>query len=181
MHQADLVVQHLRNGREAVGGARSVGDDGVAGLQHVVVHAVDHGCVHVLLARRRNHDFLRATGQVQAGLGFAGEQAGAFEHEVHAELAPRQLGRIAFGKYADAVAVHDQGIALDLHLAAKLAVHGVVAREVGVRLRVAQVIQRDDLNVFAARFVQGAQHVAADAAVAVDSDFDGHVLPSAKR
>jgi hypothetical protein len=40
-------------------------------------------------------------------LALRGEQAGAFEHHVDAELAPGQLGRIAFGADADAVAVDD--------------------------------------------------------------------------
>ena len=53
-----------------------------------------------------------------AGLGLAGEQARALEHDVDAQLAPGQLGRIAFGQHLDAVAVDDQRVAVDLHLAA---------------------------------------------------------------
>ena len=47
--------------------------------------------IDVLLARRRDHDFLRAAREMRAGLRLAGEQARALEHEIHAELAPRQL------------------------------------------------------------------------------------------
>ncbi len=66
-------------------------------------------------------------------------------------------------------------VAVDFHFAVELAMHGVVAREVRVGLRVAQVIERDDLDFFLAiRFVQRAQDVAADAAIAIDTDFDGH-------
>jgi hypothetical protein len=66
-------------------------------------------------------------------------------------------------------------VALDLDLARELAVHGVVAREVGVGLRRAQVVDGHDLQVVAlVRLVVGAKDVAADAAVAVDGDADGH-------
>jgi hypothetical protein len=46
---------------------------------------------------------------------------------------------------------------------------------VGVRLGLAEVVDRDDLDVvLLAALVVGAEHVAADAAIAVDGDFDGH-------
>ncbi len=44
----------------------------------------------------------------------------------------------------------------------------------GVGLDRAEIVDRDDLDVVAARFDDGAQHVAADAAEAVDGDFGGH-------
>ena len=81
--------------RQAVGGADGIGDHRVRGLQHVVVHAVDDGGVDVLAAGRRNDHFLRAAVQVRAGLVLAGEQAGAFQHHVDAEVLPRQLGGVA--------------------------------------------------------------------------------------
>ena len=84
--------------------------------------------------------------EVRAGLRFAREQPGALEHELDAELAPRQLRRIALGQHLDAIAVHDQRIAVDLHLAAELAVRGVVARQVGVGLRIAEIVERHDLD-----------------------------------
>ena len=142
-----------------------------------MIDAVDDRRIDVLLARRGDHDALRAAAQVRAGLGLAREQPGAFEHEVDAQLAPRQLRRVALGQHLDAIAVDDQRIAFHLHLAGELAVHAVVARQVRVGLRVAQVVERDDLDfLLAVRLVQRAQDIATDAAVAIDSDFDGHSL-----
>ena len=92
-----------------------------------------------------------------------------------------QLGGIAFGEDLDAVAriaAHgdDDGVAVGLDRAGELAVRRVVLREVRVRLRIAEVVDRDDLEiVLLASFVVRAKDVAADAAVAVDGDFDGHV------
>jgi hypothetical protein len=45
---ADRIVEHLGHGREAVGGARRVGDDLVIGGQLVVVDAIDDGQVDAL-------------------------------------------------------------------------------------------------------------------------------------
>ena len=85
-----------------------------AALEHLVVDAVDDGGIDVLAARRRDHHLLRAALEVRAGLGLAGEEPGALEHEFGAELAPGELGRIALGEHADAVAVDDHVVAIDL-------------------------------------------------------------------
>jgi hypothetical protein len=50
-----------------------------------------------------------------------------------------------------------------------------VLRQVRIDLGIAQIVYRDDLHLAGAlALVHGTQHVAADAAVAVDSHFDCH-------
>src|SRR5690606_6428891 len=53
-----LLMQGFDQRGQAVGGAGSVGNDGVGGLQHVVVHAVHDGGVNVLAARCGNDHLL---------------------------------------------------------------------------------------------------------------------------
>ena len=54
----------------------------------------------------------------------------------------------------------------------------VVAGQVRIRFRIAEIVDRNDRQLVASiAFVQRAQYHAADAAIAVDSDFDGHSLP----
>ena len=90
------------------------------GLQDVVVDAVDNGRVNVFTAGRRDDDFLRAGLDVLAG-GFArAEEAGAFKHNIDAQLAPRQLGRVALRANADAVAIDDHVIAVDFDSAREI-------------------------------------------------------------
>ena len=174
-HDADVLVQHLGHRREAVGGAGGVRDDGVRGPQHVVVDAVDHRRVDVVAARRRDDDLLRAAREVRAGLRLAGEEAGALEDEVDAESAPGQLRGVALRQHLDAVAVDDHRVAVDRDRTGELAVGGVVAGQVGVGRGVTEVVDRHDLQFAgAARFVERAQHVASDAAVAVDAHLDRH-------
>src|SRR5690606_37116266 len=66
-------------------------------------------------------------------------------------------------------------VAFHRHLAGKASVRGVVLEQVRVGLRVAQVVDGDELQVvLPAAFVVRAQDVAADAAEAVDGDLEGH-------
>ena len=85
---ADLFVQHFHQRRQAVGGAARVRDDRVAGLEHVVIDTRQRwhqrllpGAEMMTFSRHR---------EVRAGLGLAGEQAGAFE-------APRPTPRSPHG------------------------------------------------------------------------------------
>ena len=90
---ADRVVEHLGDRREAIGRARSVGDDGVRLGQLVVVDAVDDGEVDAV-GRRRDQHALGAGGQMRRRLLLRGEDAGAFQRDVDAERLPRQLRRV---------------------------------------------------------------------------------------
>ncbi len=181
VHDADLVVQHLGQRCQAVGGARGVGDHLMRRRELVVVDAEHEGAVHVLVAGRGDDHFLGAGGEMRAGLGLGGEQAGAFQHHVDAQFAPGQLRRIALGANLDAVAVDDQVAAVHRHLAREFAVGGVVLGQVRVGLGIAEVVDRDDLElVRATGFVQRAQDVAANATVTVDGDLDGHGTASSK-
>ena len=89
---ADRVVEHLGDRRQAVGGARGVGDDLVVLGQLVVVDAEDHGEIGAVGGRRNQHA-LGAGGQMRRGLVLGGEDAGALQRDVDAEILPRQLRR----------------------------------------------------------------------------------------
>ncbi len=104
------------------------------------------------------------------GLLAVGEEAGAFQRHVDAELAPGQLRRIALGGHRHPAAPGIDGAVLGLDLAGEGAVDGVVAQQMGVGLDRAQIVDGDDLDVVAAAFQDGAQHQAADAPESVDRD-----------
>jgi hypothetical protein len=155
--------------------AAGIGDHRMRGFQGAVIHAVNHRGVDVLVAGRREDDFLRAGIEVGPGLGFAGEQAGALEHHIDAKFLPWQFGGVALGADFDLVAIDDQVLAVDRHGARKFAMGGVVLGQVGIDFRVAQVVDRNDLNIMLlAALVMRTQDVAADAAIAVYCNADGH-------
>ncbi len=171
---AEAVVEHLGDRRQAVGGARGVGDDVVLG--RVVVRVVDaegHGDVRALAGRRDEH-LLGAGLQVQLGLLARGEAAGALEHHVHAQLLPGQLGRVLLGRDAVALAVDDDGVLGRGHRARPVAVHRVVLEQVRQAGRLVEVVDGHDLEVVLFALQGRAKHHAPDAAKPVDCHLDRH-------
>ena len=151
------------------------------GGERVVVDAVDHGKVGAVGGRRDDHA-LGAGIEMGLRLVAAREDAGAFEGDVHAEFAVRKLGWVAHRRDLDAAAVDDDAVAVDLDLRAESAMDRIEAQEMRVRLDRAEIVDRHDLDVLAAGFVDGAQHVAADASEPIDGNLDRHGLnPSSVR
>ncbi len=117
--------------------------------QLVVVDAVDDRQVRAV-GGRRDDDALGAGRQMRGGLVARGEDAGAFQRDVDAEFAMRQLRGIAHRRHLDRAAADIDGVAFDRHLVREAAVHAVEAKQVGVRLDRAEIVDRDDLDVGAA-------------------------------
>ena len=175
VHDADFFMQHFRHRREAVGGARRIGDHGVAGFQRFVIHTVNDRCVYILAAGRGDDDLFRAAANVRGCFFFGREQPGAFQHDVNIVGAPGNFRRIAHGVDLDLVAVHHHVIAIDRDRALERAVCRVVARQMRVGFGIAEIVDRDDLNFTSAlAFIQRAQNIAADAAITVDCYFNCH-------
>ena len=73
-------------------------------VELVVVDAIDDGEIDAV-GRRRDQDALGAGLQMRRGLVLRGENAGAFQRDVDAELLPRQLRRVLHrGDFDGAVA-----------------------------------------------------------------------------
>jgi hypothetical protein len=180
MLDADRVVQHLDDRRQAVGRARGVGDDHVVPGELVVVDAVDDREVG-MVGRRGDQHALGARVDMGRRRLLGGEEARALERDVDAQRLVRQLGGIALGGDLHLAAPDVDRIAVDLDLAVEAAVHRIEAEQVGIGLDRAEIVEADDLDVGAAGLGDGAQDVAADAAEPVDGDPDGHCLTSKYR
>ena len=99
VHQAALdgheVVDDLGRRGQAVGRAAGVADDVVGRrVVAVLVDAEDDRDV-LALGRRADDDLLGAGVDVRPGLRGVGEDAGALEDDVDAQVAPRQVRRVA--------------------------------------------------------------------------------------
>jgi hypothetical protein len=110
---------------------------------------------------------------VSGRLGAHGEAARGLDHDVGAELAPGQLGRVGLGGDADALAVDDERVLLDLNRTRVHAVDRVVLEQVTQRPRVGQVVDADELDVGAVP-LGGADDETSDTAEAVDAYTHGH-------
>lgn len=166
---AGQVVEDLGEGREGVGRAGRVRDDRVQlRVVRVGVDAVRERDIGTVGGGADEHALGTGVDVGAGGLG-VGEAAGRLEDDLHAELGPGKLRRLALGEHLDAVAVDDEGVAVDAHRTAEATrgrVEGEQSRE-GGRLR--QVVHGHDLEVGVA-LEQCAQHVASDAAESVDGD-----------
>ena len=170
---AGQVQQHLGHGGEAVGGARAVGDDKVVGGQAVVIDTVDDGLVGAVAGGGDQHP-LGAGVQVSRGLVALGEEPGALQGDVDAQVLMRQLGRIADRRDLDLAAAGVDRVAVHRDDAREPTMHAVVPQQMGVGLDGAQVVDGDDLDVGAVVLDDGAQDQAANAAEPVDGDANGH-------
>ncbi len=133
----------------------------------VVVDAVDDGEVGAV-GGRGDDDALGARGQQRCCLIARGEDAGAFERDVDAEILVGQFGRALDRGDLDLAATDADRIAVDGDLVRKAAVHAVEAQQMGVGLDRAEIVDRHHLDVRAARFDDGAQDVAANSPEPVD-------------
>ena len=180
-HEAALdpvrLVEDLRDRRDAVRRARRVRDDVV--LLRVVLAVVDaEHDGEVRVGRGRGDDDLARAGlKVLLGAVALREEAGRLDDDVDAEVAPRKVRGIALGEELDLVSADRDRAVAELDGDGELPEHGVVLEEMGHRLRVAEIVRRDDLEVAAAVEVRACE-VAADAAEAVDPDPDLRHRPS---
>jgi hypothetical protein len=78
-------------------------------------------------------------------------------------------------RQADALAIDDEGIAFDRDLALEAAMDRIVLQHVGQVVGLELIVDGNDFDV-AEILHGGAQHIAANAAEAVDTYLDGHLL-----
>ena len=141
----------------------------------VVIDAEHEGQVFTL-GRGADDDLLGAGMDVQFGLLARGEDACALDDDIDAQVAPRQLARIAFGQHLDAVAVDDQIAVDDLDRAGELPVVAVILEEVGVGLHVGQVVDGNHVKLTTVLFKKGLVDLATDAAKTIDCNTRCHEI-----
>ena len=113
---------------------------------------------------------------MRAGLCGIGEEAGALHGDIDAEFGMRQLGRVALGRDTDTMTIDNDVITIDRHDAMKRTMHRIPLQQPGVGGGIAKVVDRDNDDIAALDFKNGAQNVASDATETVDGDLDGHDL-----
>jgi len=184
-HNAGLdgseVVEGLGHRGEAVGGAGSGGDDVVAGLQGLVVDVVDDGG-QIIAGRSGDDDLAGAGVDVSLSLGLAGVEAGAFEDDVHAQLAPGQLGRVRHLVDDDLLAVDNNVVVLAFTLVEIdrvtgghiVALGGVVLEQVREHFGGGQIVDGNNFVTFGTEHLTERQ--TADTTKTIDCNFNRHKI-----
>merc|ERR1740138_1298286 len=168
---AELVVDGLDHGREAVGRAGRAGDGDHGGVVGLLVDAHDDGR-GVVLGGGREDDLLGAGGDVGRDLVAREEGARGLADVLGAHGAEGDLGGVARVRRRREDAVDHEAVGRGLDGARVAAVDGVVLELVGhVLVGGARV---HELEVDGVRLGHDAGHEAADAAEAVDAAGDGH-------
>ena len=102
------------------------------------------------------------------------EGAGAFEHELDAEILPRQRQGVAHAQRMQPATGDRQVASLDEHGLRIAPVHRVEAKQIGEVIDVGQVVHGNQLEC---RLIQGElQGRASDSSKAVDGDSDAHAV-----
>ena len=174
---AEVLVENLGQGGEAVGGARGVGHDVHRGVVVVaLVDTHDEGAVDVL-GGGGDDNLLGTTVNVGLGLLAVGEEAGGLHDDLDAQVAPGQVGGVALSEHLDVLAVDGDAILVVGDLAVETTEDRVVLEQVGQGLVVRQVVDGDNLDV-GALLEGGTEEVAADPAEAVNTNAGGHFVSS---
>ena len=180
---APAVVEHLGDRGQPVGGAGGIGEDAVLrGVVGVLVDAEHDGDIFVP-GRCGDDDAPGAALEVRRRLARIGEEAGRFDHELRTQLAPGDPGRVALGDDGHAPALDHDGVGLRPHLAREAPVVAVVLEQVGVGLRVGEVVDRHHLQRVGVVVQHGLERLAPDApeAVNADSRYQGLLLSTVQR
>ena len=174
---AERLVEHLDHGRQAVRRAGGVGDDVVPGgvVDLVEVDAQRDGDVG-LLGRRGDDHLARPGLEVLGGARAVAEVPARLDHDLGADVAPRERRGVRLGEHGDLAPVDPQRPVEHLDGTGEGPVDGVVAQQMREHLDVHHVVDAGPLDGGVA-LVSGAEGRAAGAAEAVDANPDGHVLP----
>src|SRR5690606_6565801 len=91
------------------------------------------------------------------------------EHDVDAEILPRQLSGVLLAEDADGIAIDLESVLRRLDGPVIAAVDGVVAKQMGERLVIGEVVDGDEIEIGVV-LPRGAEDVAANASESVDGD-----------
>ncbi len=175
MHEADTLVEYLRDRSQAVCGAGRVGNDRMILRQLVMVDAVNDGQVDIG-AGGGNENLFRACLQMLGGGVALGEDACAFEGDIDTEVAPGQVGRVAFRGHLDRTAAEVDGVAVNRYSAGIAAMHAVILQKMGVGFDRTQVIDADNFDVRTARFINRPQDISSNPSKSVNCYTNSHFL-----
>ena len=192
-HEAALdrvqVIDNLHRRGQAVGRAGGIRNDMVlGGVILVVIDAQDDGQVFAL-GRSRDDNFLGAAfGDVVDGafddlallvdaIIFDREDARAFDHDIHAQAAPGDIGRVGFLETLDGLAINQQGVIFHLDRAVEAAVVAIIFQQVRHGGQVADIVESNNFQLIRIIIPDRLENLATNATETVDTYFDRHSNP----
>jgi len=186
IHDAKPVIDHLGGGRQAVGGAGGIGNHVMdCRIVLVVVHTQHDGQVFVL-GRGGNDDLAGAAlFNMNIGAGFSlgrialgvGENAGGFNHNIHPQVLPGQVGGIFFRKDTDRVPVYHEVAANNFHRSRVNPKRGIILEQVGILFGIKQVVDCNHFQLIRIAFQQGFKDQPTNPTKTINTNFYCHFKP----
>ena len=138
-----------------------------------MVDVVNNGG-QVFASRSGDDDLLGASVDVGLSLLLAGVEAGALEHDVNVEVAPRKVVGVGLLVDLDGLAIDGDGILTgdNLVIAAVVALRGIVLQQVSEHIGRGEVVDSNDLGALMTEHLTECQTT--DATEAVDSNLYCH-------
>jgi hypothetical protein len=170
----ELVVEDLGDRSQAVGGAGSVGDDGLTSIG-LVVHTIYEHRGSVL--GRSGHDDLLGT-SLDVSLSELGgeEEAGGLYNNVGVEGTPGDVGGILLAEDLNLVAVYDEVVAFHFDIVVESAVYGIVLKHISEIIGIEEVIDTYYHDVLAKVLHSSAENHTTDTAKTVNTKSDHNCL-----
>ncbi len=140
-----------------------------------MVNVVNDGG-QVVASGSGDYDLLGASLDVGGSLVLGGEETGALENDVDAQLAPRQLFGVRLCVDRNLLAVNGDAVLAcdDLVIASIVALRGVILQQVREHLGGGEVVNSDDLGALVTEHLTERQ--AADSTKAVNSYLNCHTF-----
>ena len=118
---------------------------------------------------------------MRRGFFFAIKVPSAFQYDVDAEFFPGEPAWIFFSTNTNALTIDDHRVAVNGDGAIEMAMNRIMTRQVGIDFCIAQVIDGDQGEFFAAAaFVDSPQNIAANTTITIDCQTDRHAACSGK-
>ncbi len=176
--EAEVLVQNLDDGGQAVGGAAGVGKDVPVLVAVLVVVDADHEGPHAITFTRCGEDHLAGTSfNVHAGFLIGVEHTGGLDHQIHTPVFPGAVQRVAVGEELDLLAIDDHRVVsgFDLYTGIELAQNRVVGQQVSAGLGVGGGVHPHNLQACVSTTADPTpHHIATNSAESIDRNAQGH-------
>ena len=105
LFDAECLIKHLDHGHETVSRTTGVGDHFMFfEIKVFVIHSVDKRGIGLITRRRNNHQRC-STFKVGRSSVPLGKKSSTFNHNVHSQIAPRQIFRVTLAENLNLYAV----------------------------------------------------------------------------
>ena len=171
----EFFVQNLSHRSQTVGSTGSVGNDMMlSSIIGFLVYAHYNSSI-LILAGSGQHHFLGTGGDMSASLQGIVENTGGFHHDINAQLAPGQIGRLSLAAYQHFFAVDQHIIVLCLDSLIPGTVYRVIFQQMSIDRSVTHIVDSHDLNLRLAP--RSPENQTADTAETIDSNFNHNKAP----